>query len=65
MPSDRAPTYGHSTSWQPERPRLKVFPLVISWIATGVALMVAAWVLPGVDIKSFWVRSSSRRSSLR
>ncbi len=33
---------------------MKVFPLVISWIATGVALMVAAWVLPGVDIKSFW-----------
>ena len=47
-------TYGHSTSWQPERPRLKVFPLVVSWFATGVALMVAAWVLPGVDIKSFW-----------
>ncbi|HEX7309893.1 MAG TPA: phage holin family protein [Gaiellaceae bacterium] len=54
MPSDTAQTYGHSTSWQPERPRLKVFPLLVSWFATGVALMVAAWVLPGVDIESFW-----------
>ena len=54
MPSDPEPTYGHSTSWQPERPRLKVFPLLVSWFATGVALMVASWVLPGVDIKSFW-----------
>ena len=33
---------------------MKVFPLLVSWFATGVALMVAAWVLPGVDIESFW-----------
>jgi uncharacterized membrane protein YvlD (DUF360 family) len=45
-------TYGDS--WRPERPRLKLFPLLVAWFATGVALMVAAWILPGVDIKSFW-----------
>ena len=54
MPSDDEQTYGHPTSWQPERAPLKVFPLLVSWFATGVALMVAAWALPGVDIKSFW-----------
>jgi len=53
MSSNDEPTYGRSTSWQPERPRLRLFPLLASWIATGVALMVAAWALPGVDIKSF------------
>jgi uncharacterized membrane protein YvlD (DUF360 family) len=53
MPNDQEPTYGRSTSWQPERPRLRLFPLLVSWIATGVALMVAAWILPGVDIESF------------
>jgi uncharacterized membrane protein YvlD (DUF360 family) len=47
-------TYGHSTRWKPEAPRLRLFPLVVAWFATGVALMVAAWLLPGVDIKSFW-----------
>jgi uncharacterized membrane protein YvlD (DUF360 family) len=31
-----------------------VFPLVVSWVATGVALMVAAGVLPGVSIDGFW-----------
>ena len=31
-----------------------MFPLLLSWIATGVALMVAAGVLPGVHIDSFW-----------
>jgi uncharacterized membrane protein YvlD (DUF360 family) len=53
MPNDHEPTYGLSTSWQPERPRLRLFPLLVSWFATGVALMVAAWALPGVDIKNF------------
>ena len=50
--SDPEPTYGHS--WQPDRPRLKLFPLLVSWFATGVALMVASAILPGVDIGSFW-----------
>ena len=54
MPSDPEPTYGQSTAWQPERPRLRLFPLLVSWLATGVALMVAAGILPGVDIESFW-----------
>ena len=53
MPDDQEPTYGHSTSWQPERARFRLFPLLVSWIATGVALMAAAWLLPGVDIKNF------------
>ncbi len=53
-PSEPEPTYGQSTAWQPDRPSLKVFPLIVSWFATGVALMVASWLLPGVDIGSFW-----------
>src|SRR6478752_1004118 len=53
MPSESGPDYGHSTAWRPERPRFKLFPLVVSWLATGVALMVAAGILPGVTIDSF------------
>ena len=52
-PSNPEQTYGQSTAWQPERPQFKVFPLVVSWIATGAALMVASWVLSGVDIENF------------
>jgi uncharacterized membrane protein YvlD (DUF360 family) len=33
---------------------LRLFPLLVSWFATGIALMVAAGLLPGVDVKSFW-----------
>jgi uncharacterized membrane protein YvlD (DUF360 family) len=46
--------YGQSTAWRPDRPRLRLFPLLVSWFATGVALMVAAAILPGVSIESFW-----------
>jgi uncharacterized membrane protein YvlD (DUF360 family) len=52
MTNGPEPSYGHSV-WRPERPRLRFFPLLVSWLATGVALMVAAGILPGVDIKSF------------
>ena len=54
MPSESEPTYGQSTAWQPERPRWRLFPLLVSWLATGVALMVAAGILPGVHIDDFW-----------
>jgi uncharacterized membrane protein YvlD (DUF360 family) len=33
---------------------LRVFPLVVSWLAMATALMVAAGLLPGVSIESFW-----------
>jgi uncharacterized membrane protein YvlD (DUF360 family) len=54
MTNGSEPVYGQSDSWRPERPRWRPFPLIISWLATGVALMVAAAILPGVDIGSFW-----------
>jgi uncharacterized membrane protein YvlD (DUF360 family) len=54
-PRDReTPTYGQAMGWKPERASLKLFPVVVSWLATGVALIVASWLLPGVDVESFW-----------
>jgi uncharacterized membrane protein YvlD (DUF360 family) len=54
MTSGPEPSYGQSTAWQPESSRLRLVSLLVSWIATAVALMVAAAVLPGVHIVSFW-----------
>ncbi len=53
MPSESDPAYGESTAWRPEHPRWRVFPLIASWLATGVAVMVAAGILPGVTIDDF------------
>ena len=53
MPSESEPEYGQSTAWRPERPRWRLFPILVSWLGTGVALMVAAGLLPGVHIDSF------------
>jgi putative membrane protein len=41
-------------SWQPQRPRLRPVRLLIIWIASAVALMLAASVLSGVTITGFW-----------
>ena len=54
MPSNSELSYGESTDWQPERPRFRTFPLILSWLAMGIALMVAAGILPGVGIDNFW-----------
>ena len=54
MSSEPGPEYRRSSAWQSKRPRWRVFPLLLSWFATGIALMVAAGILPGVDIESFW-----------
>ena len=64
MPSDPELTYGQSTDWQPERPRLRVFSLVVSWLAMGIALMVAAGVLlAGCGEKNASTASIGRPSS--
>jgi uncharacterized membrane protein YvlD (DUF360 family) len=54
MPSKSEPVYGRSTRSQGERPRLRLFSLLVSWLATGFAFLVAAGILPGVSIEGFW-----------
>jgi uncharacterized membrane protein YvlD (DUF360 family) len=54
MSSGSEPEQDRSTPRQPERARRRVFPLVVSWFASAVALMVAAAILPGVEIEDFW-----------
>ena len=42
--------YGEAVVWHPDRPRFKLWRLLLSWVFTAAALWVAAAILPGVDI---------------
>jgi uncharacterized membrane protein YvlD (DUF360 family) len=39
-----------AADWRPERPRLRLLPLLMSWLFSAIALVVAAWVLPGAEV---------------
>ncbi len=47
-------TYGAPARWTPEAPRLRPVRLVLSWFVSALALLVAAAIVPHVDIPSFW-----------
>ena len=47
-------TYGAKPVWGPKRPHIGPIRLVTSWLLATVALLVAAWIVPGADVRSFW-----------
>jgi uncharacterized membrane protein YvlD (DUF360 family) len=48
------PEYGEPVLWKPEVPRLRPFRVVLSWLIAALALLIAAAIVPHVDIPSFW-----------
>jgi len=46
MSHESDPADGQPAAWQPDRPSWKPFPLIVSWLATGVAFMVADLAIP-------------------
>jgi uncharacterized membrane protein YvlD (DUF360 family) len=47
-------TYGEAPGWRPERLRIHPLRLVVNWIVSATALLVAAAILPGVHVEGFW-----------
>jgi uncharacterized membrane protein YvlD (DUF360 family) len=39
--------------WSPSRPRLRPFRLLLAWVASAGALLVAAWIVPGAEVNDF------------
>ena len=54
MSAEPEPIHAESGAWRADRPRVRLYQLVVSWLATGIAFMVAAGLLPGVGIEGFW-----------
>ncbi len=53
MVSVSNPAYAEGVAWQPARPRFRPVRLVLSWLIAALGLLGAAWILPGVEVKSF------------
>ena len=41
------------TSWTPVRPRLRPLRLAVAWLASALALLLAAGLVPGADVRNF------------
>lgn len=46
-------SYGQTATWSPSRPRLRPFRLLLAWVVSAAALMVAAWIVPGAAVNDF------------
>jgi uncharacterized membrane protein YvlD (DUF360 family) len=46
--------HAESRAWKPARPRLRPVRLVVSWLVSALSLLLAAAIVPGVDIDGFW-----------
>jgi uncharacterized membrane protein YvlD (DUF360 family) len=46
-------SYGQELTWRPRRPRYKVLNVLVSWFFAGVAVFVAAAIVPHVSVGGF------------
>src|SRR6185312_14958012 len=49
-----APTHGVTPGWTPARPRLRRFALVVTWLVSALALLLAARIVPGASVSDWW-----------
>jgi uncharacterized membrane protein YvlD (DUF360 family) len=47
------PPFGERVAWEPAKPHFKPVQLVVSWLLSAAALFVAAWIVPGIEVKGF------------
>jgi uncharacterized membrane protein YvlD (DUF360 family) len=45
--------YGEAVSWHPERPKYRPLRLLLSWLLSAAALLIAAAIVPGVSVEGF------------
>src|SRR5213592_709123 len=53
MTTTTQPAYGRPATWSPVRPKLRPLRLLVAWLASALALFVAAWIIPGATVNGF------------
>ncbi len=53
MSSATQAQYGERPEWGVGRPRFHVFRLLLAWILSALALLAAAWIVPGAAVHDF------------
>ncbi len=46
-------TYGVAPPWSPDRPKLKLTHVLLSWLVSAAALLIAAGLVPGVHVTDY------------
>src|SRR6516165_1961243 len=46
-------SYGQELTWSPRRPRYNIVHVLVSWLVAGVAVFVAAAIVPHVSVGGF------------
>src|SRR3954466_13110401 len=49
----RTADYGERVAWAPARPRIHPVQLLVAWLLSAAALLVAAWIVPGASTSNF------------
>jgi uncharacterized membrane protein YvlD (DUF360 family) len=47
------PAYGESPTWGVGRPRIHFLRLLLAWSVSALALLIAAWAVPGATVSNF------------
>jgi hypothetical protein len=47
---EKSETYGEVMTWSPQAPRYRLLHVLVSWLVAGVAVFVAAAIVPHVSV---------------
>jgi uncharacterized membrane protein YvlD (DUF360 family) len=53
MAGEATKAYGEEPTWGIDKPRIRLDRLVLSWVLVALALLVAAWLVPGAAVNNF------------
>ena len=54
MSAPAVATTAPAAGWHPERPKFRPLHVLRTWLFSAIALLVAAWIVPGADVNGFW-----------